>query len=158
MPTADEIVKALEKLAGKRLLVGIPSELTRSGDPITNATLGYIHEMGSPARNIPARPFLYPGVTKSQGEWMPYLRQAAEAALAGDEGRMDRALDAAGGTARDAVKNTITSQSEGPAPIKEETVRRSRSVGRRSLSPAEATPLVDIGELLNSITYVIEDR
>ncbi len=185
MPTADDIIKALTKLAATHVLVGIPSDSHREDDAVSNALLGYVHEMGSPVNNVPARPFLRPGVEKSKDEWEPYMRQAAAAALKGDDGVMGRALDAAGQTAVDAVKDEITQGI--PPPIKPESMaQRRRYQDRPELSARErrkrsgqreeyrgfyeryeagietkpsaggVTPLVDTSQLLNSITYVVK--
>jgi hypothetical protein len=158
MPTADEIIALVNKLAQTKVLVGIPSTNIGRDDAVNNALLGYIHEMGSPANNIPARPFLRPGITNSRDKWQPYLEQAAAAALQGNDGLMDRALNAAGTVAVSAVKNTITAKI--PPPLKPATVRaRRRHHGQPATAAdiAGATPLVDTGQLLNSITYVVVD-
>ncbi len=164
MPDADTdaIMRALQKLAKLQVLVGIPSEKnTRTDGPIGNASLGYIHEMGSPARNIPARPFLKPGIENSKDKWTDYLEQACKAALAGKEGVMQRALEAAGQTAVNSVKGTITAGI--PPPLKPATIAaRKRHKGgkglRKALAAGGATPLIDSGQLLNSITYVVRER
>jgi hypothetical protein len=156
MPTPDNILKALKKLGSTKVLVGIPSGSNRKEGPIDNATLGFIHERGSPAQNIPKRPFLVPGVENSRDQWQPYLRAAATAALRGDDTSMTSALESAGAAARDAVKMRIIEKI--PPPVTEQTVRRSRSAGRRAGEVSGATPLVDTAQLLNSITYAVEDR
>ena len=57
------IQKALHDLSRTTVHVGIPEEKSKrkSPDKMTNAALGYIHEYGSPANNIPARPWLKTG-------------------------------------------------------------------------------------------------
>jgi hypothetical protein len=194
---------AFEELAETAVYVGIPAASKSrtmslyqeaqnmlkggsAGKSIDNATLGYIHETGSPANNIPARPFLKTGVRDSASKWSPYLEQAAEAAFNGDTGVVKRALNAAGSIASIAVKKKIT---EGiPPPIKPATMAaRARHRGGRtpkqrlkraqdraayrafyaaykadkaaggtpSVLAGGVTPLVDTGQLLNSITYVV---
>jgi hypothetical protein len=64
-------------------------------------------ELGSPARNIPSRPFLVPGVKKSKDRWVKKLEQAAHDALAGEPLLMKRHLGEAGQIAVNAVKQTI---------------------------------------------------
>jgi hypothetical protein len=59
-----ELLANIEQLTKSELFVGIPEDSLRDTD-ITNSALGYIHEFGSPANNIPARPFLYPGIEKA---------------------------------------------------------------------------------------------
>ena len=75
----NAVVGSITKLVGKQVLVGIPEANGSRQDPeesapVTNAALGYIHEFGSPRANIPARPFLIPGVRKSTARVMPHLR------------------------------------------------------------------------------------
>jgi hypothetical protein len=156
----ESVAGTIRKLASTRVMVGIPSSATsRNGDAIGNATLGYIHENGSPINNIPARPFLVPGVRNSQPKWSDYLMQAGKFAMEGNAALMDKALHAAGLTAVNAVKLRIT---EGiPPPLSPVTVQRRRqrragsSYRRAATTPADTTPLVDTGQLLNSISYVI---
>jgi hypothetical protein len=203
MPTPQDRIAALNKLASTRVLIGIPSDdparrLTMAqeganmmrggtaGHPtITNAALGYIHEFGSPARNIPARPFLRNGVEDSQPKWENYMQQAATAAMEGKDDVMDKALNAAGETAVLAVKAKIVAGI--PPPIKPATMaaRARHSGGSNAAERAEraatraayrgfheryeagletsaagagVTPLIDTAQLLNSITYVVKKR
>jgi hypothetical protein len=160
MPGPDDIMRALGELAKKRLLVGIPAENnTRPGEPIGNAVLGYIHNFGSPARNIPARPHLVPGVEAVMPAIQQRLEMAARAALAGDEAAVDRHLGEAGIVAVNSVQATI--QAGIPPPLQPRTVtsRRRRSKGsryrRRATQPSDVTPLIDTGALLRSYTWVI---
>lgn len=163
MPGPDDIARAIEALARKRLLIGIPQEKNpRSGDPIGNAALGYIHEFGSPARNIPARPFLTPGVQAAMPAISAELRKAGQAAFAGDLAAVDTALGRAGIIAVNSVQATI--QAGIPPPLAPATVARRRrrtpgsSYRRKAMTPADATPLIDTGALLRSITWVIRDE
>jgi hypothetical protein len=154
-----KISEALKAIGTNKVLVGIPQENNpRSGSPIGNASLGYIHEFGSPARNIPSRPFLFPGVTKSKDRWVKKLEQAARDALGGEPLLMRRHLGEAGQIAVNSVKRTIAAGI--PPPLKEETVarRRVRTPGskyrRKATTSADTTPLIDTGNLLNSIVWV----
>jgi hypothetical protein len=150
------------------VLVGIPSDAeqphlgagvtgteARSGVPIGNAALGYIHENGSPINNIPARPWLAPGVRGSQTQWMPYFEQAGKFAFEGNLTAMDKALNAVGLTAQSAVKVRIT---EGiPPPLAERTVkaRQRKRPSRKAQSAEDMTPLIDTAQFLGSISYVV---
>lgn len=158
-----QLAAALKALGTNKVLVGIPQEANpRSGEPIGNASLGYIHELGSPARNIPARPFLRPGVEKSKSHWLPKLEQAARDALAGEPLLMRRHLGEAGQLATNAVQATIAAGI--PPPLKPETVARRRirtpgsSYRRQAISPSDTVPLIDTGSLLRSITWVLSDK
>jgi phage gpG-like protein len=148
----DNMLEAVKAMAAKRVLVGVPSEETaRRGDPINNATLAYIHENGSPARNIPARPFLKPGVEAAKPKLLTTLRLYAKQALT-DKSAIEKGLNAAGLVAQSAVKNRIRS-GEGFAPLKPGTLAARKRKGAKGTKP-----LIRTGQLLNSITYVVRDK
>lgn len=175
----NAVVGSINKLVGQQVLVGIPESTADRSDedqgPINNATLGYIHEFGAPGANIPARPFLIPGVRKSEKTYLPHLRAAAKAALEGNTAASDKALAAAGMVAESAVKVEITTADF--VPLKPSTVAaRARSRGTKSrrsaekqylkliasgATPADAQsaagirPLIDTGQLRNAVTSVV---
>lgn len=127
-----DLIAALNALASREVLVGIPAEDTnRAEGSITNAALGYIHEHGAPEVNIPARPHLKIGVRNAHAAIVGALRGAGRAALAGNPGAVLRGLGAAGLAAQNSVRRKIT---DGPfAPLAPATIaarRRSRR-GRR---------------------------
>lgn len=163
MADIDDIARAIRDLTGKRVLVGIPAEKDqRPGDPIGNAALGYIHNYGSPARNIPARPFLEPGIEAAIPDITPQLEAAARAALDGDSASVDQHLGRAGQLAVNSVQATIAAGI--PPPLQPATVARRRirtpgsSYRRRAMTPADVIPLVDTGALLRSISWVIRKK
>lgn len=122
----NAVVGSITKLVGKQVLVGIPeSNAARQDDESnahpTNAMIGYLMETGSPARNVPARPWLVPGARESQGQWMPHLKGAATAALDGQTQQSDQELAAAGTVAESGVKRKIDSNI--PPPLKPSTIR-----------------------------------
>ena len=174
MPDFDDIAKAIQKLSRVRLVVGVPQQNDpRQDSPIGNASLGYIHELGSPARNIPPRPHLVPGVEAALPEIIPLLKQAAQAALAGDESGMQNALAGAGQRGADSVRATI--QAGIPPPLQPATVaarvtgrsRRQteaqrRGIGMRQLAREEiveggATPLIDTASYIRALTFVVRN-
>ena len=168
-------MKAIETLIKKEVLVGIPGDgKERKGEPhegpITNSELGYIHEFGAPEANIPARPFLIPGVESVKQAIVDRLRKSAAAVLDGQFNEAERGLNAVGETAEAAVKKKIT---EGPfVPIKEATKRarmerkeayKQASEKRRKQMMAlwlagDFSPLIDKGAMRDSITYVVADK
>lgn len=153
--TKDDVAKVLaniQAMTGKELLVGIPAEKTaRKGEPITNASLGYIHENGSPARNIPARPFLVPGVKKATPKAIAAMKQLAGEALL-DRNATDKALNAAGLVCQAQVKRQIVSQ-DGFTALKAGTIAARRRSGAKGTKA-----LIRTGQLLNSITYVVREK
>jgi hypothetical protein len=167
------VIAALRMLTDREVLVGIPREkaMRQEGEPINSAALGYIHEFGSPARNIPARPFLHPGVASIRDEAVKRFAAGARAAMGGDSAAMSKTLDDVGLLAQRAVRLRIA---EGIAPpltlaalesrlrrhkrrkgLREEIERRKAGEGP---SPEDSTPLVDTGQLKNAIAYVIRER
>ncbi len=151
----DEMLAAVQDLVGQELLVGIPAATagrqTEPGDePIDNATIGYIMEFGAPAANIPARPFLVPGIQNATDRVGKRFQRAAEAALDGDTQRITDEFDAAGLIAQNAVRAKIT---DGPfVPLAPATIAKRRSRKPPRLGTA---PLLDTGQLRRSITYVV---
>jgi len=177
----DELARTVEMLSRVEVLIGIPSDGDQphysqdggiagsdskeqrrddgAGGIRSNATLGYIHEHGAPSANIPARPWLGPGVEESRDRWLSYMRQAAEAALSltnDSQSVMERGLHAAGMTAVSSTKRRIV---DGLQPeLSQRTIdrRRARTPSRQAQTSVDVTPLVDTAQMLNSITYVIK--
>lgn len=166
---------ALAKMARQDVQVGVPSSKSHrdDGSGMTNATLAYVHDKGSPAQNIPARPFMQPGINKAK----PVIEKAFfNAGKDGLEGKdIEPHLQRAGLAAQRSIQGII---SEGIAPpLKPGTIlnrwRSRRAKGQRKgekqykelvsggMGAAEAQavagikPLYNTGELLRSITYVI---
>lgn len=170
------VLAGLRALTQQRVLVGIPeSAAARNGDPENNAAIGYLMETGSPAQNLPARPFLVPGVKNAEKRTAAILKLAGVAALAGNAGDVTKYLDMAGLAAASAVKAKIQA---GPfTPLSPSTVAaRAAARGTKSQRKSEITyaaliaigetpgdaqamtgikPLINTGQLRNSITYVI---
>jgi hypothetical protein len=127
---------------------------------INNAMLGYLHETGSPSQNIPARPFLYPGVKESRDQWLRHLNAAAEAAMAGKRAEMLQSLARAGLVAQRAVRMRIRAGI--PPPLSPRTVARRRrrtpgsSYRRKAMTAADVTPLIDTAAMLRSISCVLK--
>lgn len=148
----NDVLKAMAGLTKNHVLVGIPDSTPERDDgEMSNAQLGYIHEFGSPAQNIPARPFLVPGVNDAKSAVAKQMEAGIKKTLTGDKSAADKALHAAGLTAENAAKAKINSNV--PPPLSPRTLaqRRARGVTRENT-------LVDTGQLRNSITYVIRPK
>ncbi|MFL9943731.1 hypothetical protein [Paraburkholderia graminis] len=174
-----DVIKAISQLSNKDVLVGIPDSAPERADtPITNAQIGYVMETGSPANNIPARPFLVPGIADVQAEIAERLRNGALSALAGSAAGAETALKAAGMVGQNAVKKKIN---DGPfTPLSPRTIaQRNRSRQTKSMRKAEKDyanllaqgkteqeaqdaagikPLINTGSLRNSIVYVVRKK
>lgn len=179
----EKVFNSIRQLLGKQVLVGIPDgeRNSRPNDEINNATLGYIHEFGSPLAHIPARPFLLPGEAKSRKASLSRLRRAAKSALDGDHGKALQFMHQAGIAASNQVREEISHGAF--VPLSPRTIanrwrgrdgargiksrRESEQVYLRLVakgaSPAAAQidtdihALINTGRLRNSITYVIRD-
>lgn len=159
------LFESVETLTQNEVLVGIPGDvplrtMPGGGAPAhplpTNATLGYIHEFGSPAANIPARPFLRPGVSGAQEQLGNRLRAGAMAALTfpPDEKIAMTTLMGAGLIAQNAVRRYLNAGVSPPLAAATLLARRSRKI-----APRKGTkPLIDTGQLRNSITFVIRPK
>lgn len=148
-----EVLQSISGLVDKQVLVGIPdsSPERKDDEPLSNAAIGYIQETGSPANNLPARPFLVPGVASAEEKTVPQLQKAVEAALDGDLPRAEKRMASAGLAAQNSVRAKINS---GIAPqLKASTLAARRRRGRTG-----TVPLIDTGQLRNSITYVIRKK
>jgi hypothetical protein len=157
------------------ILVGIPEETTERENldgtdaPTTNAMIAYIQDQGAPEKNIPQREFMRPGIEKAMEPIVNQLNRCVNAALKDNLEGVLQALNGAGIAAERGIKNAIK---EGiPPPLSERTLKERASRGRtgavlelearaRGEEPGIefATPLMDTGEMLQSIKYVVRDR
>lgn len=147
------IIKAINELGAKDVLIGVPESSTdrKSGDPATNALIGYVQEFGSPANNIPARPFLIPGVQDIQKPAADRLKVAAQRALSGDLSQAEKQLHAAGLMGQNSARAKINSNIQPKLSERTLAARRARGVTRENT-------LIDTGQLRNAITYVIRKK
>ena len=140
----------IERLASTRVMVGVPAEKgsRQDGEPINNAALAYVHENGAPEAGIPARPFLKPGIADKQTEIAAALEKTGRAAMDGKPEVVDRGFNIVGLIGQNAVRAKIN---DGPfTPLAEATLAARRARGRTGTKP-----LIDTGQLRNSLTYVI---
>lgn len=143
------VLKNIKQIENARVLVGIPKEEnSRSDEPIGNAGIGYVQEFGSPARNIPARPFLIPGVKAVQDQVADALADGAKNIL--DGGSIASSQTKAGIVAQNSVKATIT-KGEGFEPLAESTIKARQRKGFKGTKP-----LIRTGQLRNSIVYIVK--
>ena len=150
---AAQVVAGMGMLTKTEVLVGIPEgdAARNDGDPLNNATIGYIMENGAPEVNIPARPFLVPGVKAARDKTIQYFAAAGRAALAGNAAAMNTAFNSAGLNAQSTVKNYMRNNQFPPLADRTIAARRARGVTRTK-------PLLDTLQLLNSVTYVLRKK
>jgi hypothetical protein len=174
----DETVQVLNLMAATEVLVGFPEENADrkedadSKEPITNAALGYIHDNGAPDQNIPARPFMGPGIEAAREKIANKLGQIAKAVLkGGGADAVERGQHQVGIIASTSIKRAIN---EGiPPPLAESTlrsrVRRNsakkgalRELDRRWDDQAPSTEfaktLVETAQMRNAVSYAIRAK
>lgn len=175
-PGLAAVLKNVRALTRTDVLVGVPAENAardpepgETGQGPNNAALAYIHDTGLPEQNIPARPFMLPGIMAAEPAITKYLGMAGQQALIGDAAGVERMQHAAGLAAQNAIRGKIN---EGIAPaLSERTLKARAARGRKGAKKelaarakgeaptlTNAKPLVDTGALRNSITYVIRAR
>lgn len=170
-----ELRAALRVLMRDEVLVGYPEDTTERDDPeskaqgITNASLAYIHDNGAPEANIPARPFMIPGIEACQEQVTSILARSAQYVLAGNVSKVKEGFERVGLAAVGSIQSTIRN-GIGPA-LAEVTLIKRAAKGRKGAQAeldrrAEgyapgldlATPLMDTNEMLKSTNYVVRNR
>lgn len=181
-------LKALQdgiaELLAVEVLVGVPeAETDRDAEELTNAAIAYIHDRGAPEANIPARPFMIPGIDAARAEIVKALAGTARAVAISsqtkntaksDRGRrirlaIEKGYHRVGLITQRSIRSKIN---EGiPPPLSEYTLRQRAAKGRKGAqeelkrraqgvapSTTLAKPLIDTGELRNAINYVIRKK
>lgn len=170
---AERIAASLDRLSRRQLLIGIPADKTgRDPGPITNASLGYIHEKGSPARNIPARPHLVPGVQEVMPLIQDQMLKASKAAVRGDDMAVDQYLTNAGQAAADSVRKKIEAKLKPPIQPesylrrtvgrarREEQIRRAIGASRAEMAPGTAAraEALRLGRYFQGVSFIAMAR
>lgn len=144
------IASELKKLKQGYVKAGVlASEKERDSGEVTNVDLAIIHEFGSPAANIPERSFVRSTFTKHRQEYSAELKKLAGSLAKGDARKTaENILGLVGAKMAADMKNTIA---DGLSPA------NAPDVYARKLAKGTAAglpkPLVDTGQLLNSITW-----
>lgn len=167
---------AIKLLTGTELLVGFPEKTTvrdpnpQDKSPLTNAAIAYIQDNGAPEANIPARPFMLPGMLKVQEKVAGRLTVMAKAVLNSPRPEaVEKAFTAIGLIIQASIQGTIRAGI--PPPLAYSTVaeraRRGRTgalwekAWRDAGAPPSlelAKPLVDTAQLLKSVNFVTSKR
>lgn len=151
-----QLLKAIEDMTKQQVLVGIPGDTparTLTSLAMTNPQIGFIQEFGSPAANIPARPFLRPGVNAALPEIIERLKAGARkvVAIPFDPDAGTKALMTAGLVAQRSVRAYMNAGV--PPPLAASTLRARRAKGYTTTKS-----LVVTGQLRNAVTYVLRPK
>ena len=148
-----EFLENLKAMTNKSVFVGIPHDSTRKdSEPYSNAQIGMVMEFGSAIKNIPPRPFLIPALKESQKESIAILKEGAQQALHGED--IEISFNKAGLFAQNKVKAKIVNGSF--EALKQSTL--AARMRRRKSGVAGTKPLIDTGQLLASVTYVVREN
>lgn len=143
-----QVKKNLLDFSKLDLLVGVPQEKTEregNSEPITNAELMFIHTNGSPIRNIPKRPTIEPTIEENKERISEMFKTAVNKILDNKgDGRAD--LEKIGLWTVNKIKAKFGS---------DELVPNAPSTIAQK---GDNNPLIDTGQLRNSITYVIRRK
>lgn len=147
---------ALGEIVRREVLAGVPIEDAQRkdenrGKEMNNATIAYIMDNGSPAANIPAHPFMDPGIQNAKKQIAEHLGHSAKRVFTGETAKAVSDLHKVGLTAQASIREVINS---GPPPeLSPSTIAARKRRGRISTKP-----LVDTAQLRNSINYAIRDK
>ena len=155
----EKRLACLERLKSARVDVG----LTSSASGRSRFLLG-IHEHGSPAMRIPARPVIAPALSspKARAAMAEAMTEAVSAAMEGDEAGTAAGLEAAGQAGVDAIHAYIDAGVPPPnAPI---TVSGGWMWNRVAHKPFHVSgkgtnrPLYDTGSLYNDFEFEVMSK
>ena len=138
--TIDQLQRELKRFAEDNYVtIGIHEDAgNHDDDDITNASLGAIHEFGADTANIPARPWLNPGVNAGNEEYLTIIERAVS-----NGEPIKQALERVGVVAVGMVQKYMTelrTPPNAPSTIK---------------AKGSSNPLIDSGVLRQSVTYKV---
>jgi hypothetical protein len=154
---AKKLEIALKNLSGKVGKVGW-FENSRYPDPphIQVAYVATIQEYGSPANNIPPRPFVRPTIIAKQKEWSEIAEKGAKAILNGGQ-TIDNVMEGIGLKAAGDIRKAITLVVS--PPLKPATIAaRLRKRANKKVTGLLTKPLIDTGLMLSTLTNTVEDE
>jgi len=152
----DKALKAaLKQLDAKVAKTGwFESSKYEDGTPV--AYVAAIQELGSPSKNIPARPYLRQTIAKFKTLWIKIAALESKKILRG-ESTVDNALTILGSTAASNIQETISTGSF--KPLKKSTIaNRLRKRANKKTVGSLDKPLVDTGYMLATVTYTVENK
>lgn len=150
----DAILREVHKLAGATVTIGVHGDdADRKDGEFTNPQLGAVHEFGS--GRIPERSFLRS--TVDSGKPMEFAEQVSAKVARGDM-TAEKAAQQVGVVVVGQVKQTIKNKI--PPPLSEQTIKSRMAKGAHGGGLASlgnsTTPLIDTGQLVQSIQFRVE--
>jgi phage gpG-like protein len=142
----DKNLQALKKqMKSASVQVGLPKGTPTKEDygGLTVVELGAVHEFGSPAKNIPERSFIRVPIFKSEKEFKVFAKKQGIMILEGKQTVL-QGITKIGIWGQSIIMKSFTDNNW--QPLKQSTVNKKGS----------SKPLIDIGNLRQSITYSID--
>lgn len=140
----------LENAKKMSVEVGWVEHKQYEGSSMTTAQAAYINELGSPAHNIPPRPFMRPTFYKQKNLWTMIVKNEAKKMVNG-KSTVSRTLEIVGLKAAGDIRETITEIWSPSLSIKTIHARLARRANKSKVGNL-TKPLVDTGYMLNSLT------
>lgn len=170
---AKNFIKSAQSLKSKVAKVGWFTYYT-TGESVASVALQ--NELGNPAKNIPARPFITPTIHQQSDKWINLMKYGIKRVLKGEE-TIEDTLERVGQRASADIKKTIANgdflplaQSTIQARLRKKGIdvsayeEHKKFIGPRKKGHVDTKlglldkPLVDTGYMRDSITTVIEDE
>lgn len=155
------IMAQLKQLAGASITVGIHEDAGTDDSGTSVAEVGAIHEFGK--GHVPARPWLAPTIDENEAELQQFAGRVFDRIVSsGGKVPLRAGLEVVGERAVQLVQAKIRDSDPSWAPLAEATKKaKARRGGLRGDAKAafvsgDGNPLVDTGQLLNSITKKVE--
>ncbi|ATG17001.1 hypothetical protein CO695_12120 [Providencia alcalifaciens] len=152
MAKLSQLKAIYDELGKKQLKVGF-FEHSKYPDGTPIAYVAAIQELGYPAGGIPPRPFLRPTMKNKKTEYGQLIFRVAKAAANGNI-TVNDGLTQVGAKAASDVKLAIKAVT---TPVLDDATVKARA-RRHSKGKSTNKPLVDTGQMLNAVTFVVEDK
>lgn len=152
MTKLAQLKKVYDELGKKQLKVGF-FEHSKYPDGTPIAYVAAIQELGYPAGGIPPRPFLRPTMSDKKTEYGQLIFRVAKAAASGNI-TVNDGLTQVGAKAASDVKLAIKAVT---TPALDDATVKTRA-RRHSKGKSTNKPLVDTGQMLQAVTFVVEDK
>ncbi|BBU96709.1 hypothetical protein [Providencia rettgeri] len=152
MTKLTQLKAVYDELAKKQLKVGF-FEHSKYPDGTPIAYIAAIQELGYPAGGIPPRSFFRPTMSDKKAEYGQLIFRVAKAAAAGNISVTD-GLTQVGAKAAGDVKLAIKAVT---TPALDDSTVKAR-VRRHSKGKSTDKPLVDTGQMLQAVSFTVEDK
>ncbi|MCX8566837.1 MAG: hypothetical protein ON057_001564 [Glomeribacter sp. 1016415] len=143
----DKLIHQIKSLGQKEICVGVIAQTAPRKDQkarFSNAQIAAVHEFGAPNKGIPARPFLRSTLIRNKQAYTDALATQMRKAVRQKQSP-EQAYQVVGLKAASDVQHEIRHGTH--TPLKATTIQRKKS----------SQPLIDIGQLHQSITSIVKD-